>query len=54
LPPWRGPVNAHDALGPAFAEAIAAVEAGRVAVVDVHVEPGYASAMTQSMLKARE
>jgi thiamine pyrophosphate-dependent acetolactate synthase large subunit-like protein len=47
-----GPVAAHEALGPAFAEAIAAVERGAVAVVDVRVEPGYAPAMTQTMLKA--
>jgi thiamine pyrophosphate-dependent acetolactate synthase large subunit-like protein len=49
-----GPITGHEALGPAFAEAIAAVEGGAVAVVDVRVEPGYASAMTQTMLKARE
>lgn len=49
-----GPITTHEALGPAFAEAIAAVEGGAVAVVDVRVEPGYASAMTQTMLKARE
>jgi thiamine pyrophosphate-dependent acetolactate synthase large subunit-like protein len=49
-----GPVAMHEALGPAFAEAIAAVEKGAVAVVDVRVEPGYAPAMTQTMLKARE
>ena len=49
-----GPVMSHDALGPAFAEAIAAVKRGGVAVVDVRVEPGYAAAMTQTMLTARE
>jgi thiamine pyrophosphate-dependent acetolactate synthase large subunit-like protein len=49
-----GPITTHEALGPVFAEAIAAVEGGAVAVVDVRVEPGYASAMTQTMLKARE
>ena len=49
-----GPIATHEALGPAFAEAIAAVEHGGVAVVDVRVEPGYAPAMTQTMLTARE
>ena len=49
-----GPIAAHEALGPAFAEAITAVERGGVAVVDIRVEPGYAPAMTQTMLTARE
>ncbi len=49
-----GPIHSHDALEPAFAESIAAVERGAVAVVDVRVEPGYTPAMQQTMLKARE
>ena len=49
-----GPVASHEALGPAFAEAIAAVERGAVAVVDVRVEPGYAPATTATMLTSRE
>jgi thiamine pyrophosphate-dependent acetolactate synthase large subunit-like protein len=49
-----GPVVGHEALGPAFAEAIAAVERGAVAVVDVCVEPGYAPATTATMLTSRE
>jgi thiamine pyrophosphate-dependent acetolactate synthase large subunit-like protein len=49
-----GPVATHDALALAFAEAIAAVEAGAVAVVDVRVEPGYAPATTATMLSSRE
>ncbi len=36
-----GPVTARDDLGRALAEAIAAVENGEVAVIDMHVEPGY-------------
>ncbi len=46
-----GPVASHEALGPAFAEAIAAVEGGAVAVIDIRVEPGYTPAITQTMLK---
>jgi thiamine pyrophosphate-dependent acetolactate synthase large subunit-like protein len=49
-----GPIATHEALAPAFAEAIAAVEGGAVAVVDVHVEPGYAPATTATMLSSRE
>ena len=53
-PPWRraqgaqgfGPVTTEAELAAALAAAIAAVEAGGVAVVDVRVEPGYAPAMT--------
>ena len=46
-----GPVNAIADLGPTFAKAIAAVEAGAVAVVDVRVEPGYTAAMTAVMTR---
>ena len=37
-----------------FAKAIAAVEAGAVAVVDVRVEPGYTAAMTAVMTRKSE
>ena len=43
-----GPVTTIEELGPAFEKAIAAVEAGGVAVVDVHVEPGYDAVTTAS------
>ena len=46
-----GPITAYDELAPAYAQAIAAVEQGGVAVVDVRVEPGYAPAMSDTMLK---
>jgi thiamine pyrophosphate-dependent acetolactate synthase large subunit-like protein len=36
-----GPITKHDELAPSFAQAIAAVENGEVAVVDVRIEPGY-------------
>src|SRR5215470_3155949 len=36
-----GPVARHDALAAALAQAIAAVDDGEVAVVDVRIEPGY-------------
>ncbi len=44
-----GPVSAIPDLIAVFEKAIAAVEAGAVAVVDVRVEPGYAAAMTALM-----
>jgi thiamine pyrophosphate-dependent acetolactate synthase large subunit-like protein len=44
-----GPITDVRALNPAFEQAIAAVEAGHVAVVDVHVEPGYAAVTTAAM-----
>ena len=46
-----GPITSYDELAPAYAQAIAAVEQGGVAVVDVRVEPGYAPAMRDTMLK---
>jgi thiamine pyrophosphate-dependent acetolactate synthase large subunit-like protein len=46
-----GPVNAIGDLEATFAKAIAAVEAGAVAVVDVRVEPGYTAAMTAVMTR---
>jgi thiamine pyrophosphate-dependent acetolactate synthase large subunit-like protein len=47
-----GPITSHEGLAPAYAQAIAAVEQGGVAVVDVRVEPGYTPAMSSTMLKA--
>jgi thiamine pyrophosphate-dependent acetolactate synthase large subunit-like protein len=49
-----GPVTAIGDLGPTFAQAIAAVEAGAVAVVDVRVEPGYTAATTAAMTRKSE
>ncbi len=49
-----GPVNATSDLAAVFAKAIAAVDAGNVAVVDVRVEPGYTAAMTAVMTRKSE
>jgi thiamine pyrophosphate-dependent acetolactate synthase large subunit-like protein len=49
-----GPVTTIGDLGPTFAKAIAAVEAGALAVVDVRVEPGYTAAMTALMTRKSE
>jgi len=46
-----GPVRTLAEMESAFNQAIAAVEAGEVAVVDVRVEPGYAAATTNTMLR---
>jgi hypothetical protein len=46
-----GPVNAIGDLEATFAKAIAAVEAGSVAVVDVRVQPGYSAALTTVMMR---
>ena len=46
-----GPVTRPEELEPAFVKAIAAVEAGGVAVVDVRVEPGYAPAMAAALTR---
>jgi thiamine pyrophosphate-dependent acetolactate synthase large subunit-like protein len=46
-----GPVTAIADLAATFEQAIAAVEAGSVAVVDVLVEPGYTAAMTAVMTR---
>jgi thiamine pyrophosphate-dependent acetolactate synthase large subunit-like protein len=46
-----GPVTAIADLEQVFAQAIAAVEAGEVAVVDVRVEPGYTAATTALMTR---
>jgi hypothetical protein len=39
---------------PIFKQAIAAVDAGAIAVVDVRVEPGYTAAMTAVMTRKSE
>jgi thiamine pyrophosphate-dependent acetolactate synthase large subunit-like protein len=49
-----GPVTDIADLAPTFKKAIAAVEAGQVAVVDVRVEPGYTAAMTAVMTRKSE
>jgi hypothetical protein len=46
-----GPVAAVGDLAAVFGKAIAAVEGGHVAVVDVRVEPGYTAAMTAVMTR---
>jgi len=46
-----GPVTEAAELEAAFVAAIAAVQAGGVAVVDVHVTPGYTPAMTAAMTR---
>jgi hypothetical protein len=38
-------------LAPTLEKAVAAVEAGQVAVVDIRVEPGYTAAMTAAMTR---
>jgi len=48
------PVTKTRDLVPTFAKAIAAVENGSVAVVDVRVEPGYAAITTAAMLRGTE
>jgi len=47
-----GPIEDANQLGGAFAKAIAAVEQGEVAVVDVRVAPGYTPAMTAAVSNA--
>lgn len=44
-----GPVTSADQLPAVLAEALAHVEAGGVAVVDVRVEPGYTPAMVAAL-----
>ena len=46
-----GPVHDASALPTVFAEAIAAVEGGAVAVVDVRVAPGYTPAMASALTR---
>ncbi|MGD0023542.1 MAG: thiamine pyrophosphate-binding protein [Xanthobacteraceae bacterium] len=47
-----GPITKPADLAPALEKAIAAVDAGQVAVVDVRVEPGYTAGMTAAMTRA--
>jgi thiamine pyrophosphate-dependent acetolactate synthase large subunit-like protein len=49
-----GPVHAVADLPSVFAEAIAAVEGGAVAVVDVRVAPGYTPAMASALTRHHE
>src|SRR5205807_887695 len=49
-----GPVTKTGDLVATFEKAIAAVEAGEVAVVDVRVEPGYSAVVTAAMLRGTE
>jgi thiamine pyrophosphate-dependent acetolactate synthase large subunit-like protein len=49
-----GPVTKPGDLVATFAQAIAAVERGAVAVVDVRVEPGYSAVTTAAMLRGTE
>jgi thiamine pyrophosphate-dependent acetolactate synthase large subunit-like protein len=46
-----GPVRTLDDLASAYAQAVAAVKAGGVAVVDVHVAPGYTPAFQAALTK---
>jgi thiamine pyrophosphate-dependent acetolactate synthase large subunit-like protein len=48
-----GPITKQADLAPALEKAIAAVDAGGVAVVDVRVEPGYTANMTASMTRTK-
>ncbi len=48
-----GPVERTVDLAHAFQRAIAAVDAGRVAVVDVRVQPGYTPAMSAAMARGK-
>jgi hypothetical protein len=47
-----GPVTKPGDLASVLEKAIAAVDAGQVAVVDVRVEPGYTATMTAAMTRA--
>jgi hypothetical protein len=46
-----GPVTKAGDLPAVLEKAIAAVDAGQVAVIDVRVEPGYTAAMTAAMTR---
>jgi len=48
-----GPITTPADLPAALTKAIAAVDAGQVAVVDVRVEPGYTANMTAAMTRAK-
>jgi hypothetical protein len=49
-----GPVTAIADLAPTLEKAIAAVEAGAIAVVDVRVEPGYTAPVTAVMTRTSD
>ena len=49
-----GPITKTGDLVATFEQAIAAVEGGEVAVVDVRVEPGYSAVVTAAMLRGTE
>ena len=49
-----GPLTEMRELKSTFEEALTAVEAGHVAVVDVRVKPGYTAAMTAAMPRKTE
>jgi acetolactate synthase I/II/III large subunit len=49
-----GPIARGEDLIAAFAGAIAAVEAGGVAVVDVRIEPGYTPAMSAAVIRSAD
>jgi thiamine pyrophosphate-dependent acetolactate synthase large subunit-like protein len=48
-----GPISTASELPDVLTQAIAAVDAGRVAIVDVRVEPGYSAGMTAAMTRAK-
>jgi thiamine pyrophosphate-dependent acetolactate synthase large subunit-like protein len=48
-----GPVNNTAELAAALEKAIAAVDGGQVAIVDVRVEPGYSAGMTAAMTRSK-
>jgi thiamine pyrophosphate-dependent acetolactate synthase large subunit-like protein len=48
-----GPISDQEKLSAALKEAIAVVDSGGVAVVDIRVEPGYNAAMTAAMTRAK-
>ncbi len=48
-----GPITRPADLAPALEQAIAAVDAGGAAVVDVRVEPGYTAGMTAAMTRTK-
>jgi len=48
-----GPVTKSADLPAVLKQAIAAVDAGQVAIVDVRVEPGYNAGLTAAMTRAK-
>jgi thiamine pyrophosphate-dependent acetolactate synthase large subunit-like protein len=49
-----GPVETHEELIKALAEAVEAVKAGQTVVVDVHVAPGYAPSTVAALTETKE